>query len=104
MYSDLPTAPKQNRTPWVDPKVRHRGKPTDPEVRALKAMLRDHPDRWALVKEVKTFPTDLIDWFSWGLLHEVRPQANGWWGVYVCFPSGVPLSTTQFAAVSMAVA
>lgn len=108
LYSDLPTAPKRDRTPWVDPRVRYRGCPSDAELRALKGMLRDHPNRWALVKKVKALPVDCDAskaFGSWGLVVEARQELDGWWGVYVSFPAGVPLDTMQFATVrDMAVA
>lgn len=104
MYADLPTAPKPNRVPWVDPKVRYRGCPSEAELRVLKTMLREYPDRWALIKRVKTLPVgcetlNAIE--SWGLITEARREADGWYGLYVCFPAGLPVASLP---VVMAVA
>jgi len=88
-YANLPTAPARRAlASWIDPKVRFRGEPGEPELTALKAMLRDHPERWALVKQTKTMPANFEPWSRWGLFAEARRDADGWWGTYVMFPAG----------------
>lgn len=82
----------RNMLAWAAPRVRHRGVPGDAELRALKAMLREYPNRWALVKQSRTMPPDMEPWASWGLLTEVRRLDSGWYGVYVSFPADVKVS------------
>jgi hypothetical protein len=85
MYADLPSAPP--RTAWTDPDVRTWGNPTEDELRALKAMLRAYPGRWAQVKRTRSKPAAADCWSKWGVECEARKIAPGHWGLFVRWPA-----------------
>lgn len=85
LYADVDTKPG---IAWFDPIVRYRGYHSDAECRAIGAMLRQNPGRWALVKQNRTKP-DASHYESWGLeASAIQIAGRGSdWCLYVRFPA-----------------